>query len=200
VEFQNLSTYNEFKTVGVSNIKKQIILTDSKRGYKNYINSLIYRYNKKNLYLPHYLITKDGEVFQFIEPESYTNYMDNEDVNRFGIIISLENYNWLKKNPLEDTYVNWIGDIYKQKAYEKKWRDHFFWDPYTDVQLEKLSLLIAELCEKFNIPKKCLGNNVKHDDVEYFKGVVTRSNYDFIYKDVNPSFNFKRLEELLENE
>lgn len=200
MEVQNLSTSNEFKPIGRSNNKKQIIITDTKRGYKNYINSLKYRYNKNNPYLPHYIISKDGDVFQIMEPESYSKFMDDEDVNKYGIIITLENYNWLKKNPLEDSYVNWIGDIYKKKAYEKKWRDHFFWDPYTEIQLQNLANLITELCEKFNIPKTCLGNNVKQDDVEYFKGVVSRSNFDFIYKDVNPSFNFKRLEELLKDE
>ena len=200
MEFQNLSTYNEFKTVGVSNIKKQIILTDSKRGYKNYINSLIYRYNKKNLYLPHYLITKDGEVFQFIEPESYTNYMDNEDVNRFGIIISLENYNWLKKNPLEDTYVNWIGDIYNQKVFERKWRDYFFWQPYIEEQLELTAKLCVEITKETSIPLRSVEHNTKINGVEKIEGIVTRSNFDSDFTDVSPAFNFEYFIKQLYNE
>ena len=63
-----------------------------------------------------------------------------------------------------------------------------------------LSKLLIELCDKFNIPKKTLGNNVKYDGVENFKGVVTKSNFDFIYKDTNPSFDFKLLNELIEND
>jgi hypothetical protein len=56
------------------------------------------------------------------------------------------------------------------------------------------------LCEKFKIPKVCLGHNVKFDGVEYFKGVVSKSNFDFIYKDVNPSFNFKLFKEKLDDD
>ena len=52
------------------------------------------------------------------------------------------------------------------------------------IPIGRNSKLIIELCDKFNIPKKTLGNNVKYDGVENFKGVVTKSNFDFIYKDI----------------
>ena len=130
-------------------------------------------------------------------PDKYSKFMCNEIVDKYSIIICMENYGWLKKNPLENSYVNWIGDIYKQKVYEKKWRDSFFWDPYNEEQMKSLSKLIIELCDEFKIPKTCLGNNVKQDGVENFKGVVSKSNFDFSNKDVNPSFDFKLLQELI---
>ena len=43
----NLYELTEFKETGVNENKKQIILADTGRDYKNYINSLRYRYNKK---------------------------------------------------------------------------------------------------------------------------------------------------------
>jgi len=86
------------------------------------------------------------------------------------------------------------------KNYEKKWRGHFFWDKYEDKQIVSLTMLIKELCTKFKIPNECLGHNVRQDGVENFKGIVTRSNYDSYYKDVNPAFDFKLLKELLEND
>jgi len=46
----------DFNPIGVNNNKKQIILTDTKRNYVDYINSLRYRYNKKTPYLPKYVI------------------------------------------------------------------------------------------------------------------------------------------------
>ena len=52
----------------------------------------------------------------------------------------------------------------------------------------------------FKIPIECIGHNVKQEGVEFFKGVVSRSNYDTDSKDVNPSFNFKLFKELLEND
>lgn len=197
---ENLYVLTDFSPIGTSDKKTRIILTETKRDYRNYIRSLKYRYNKKNPYLPNYVITKEGGIYNIMTPDNYSNYMDDEEINKTSIIISLENLGWLKKNALSDTYVNWIGDIYKGKVFEKKWRDYFFWEPYNEEQIIALSKLIIELCDKFNIPKKTLGNNVKYDGVENFKGVVTKSNFDFIYKDTNPSFDFKLLNELIEND
>lgn len=189
-----------FESSGENKNKFQIILADTKRDYKNYINSLKYRYNRKNPFLPHYVITKDGEIYNIIQPEKYSCFMEDETIDYNSIVIVLENNGYLKKNPLEETYINWVGDIYKKKVFEKKWRDCFFWEPYTNKQIEKLTTLIKMLCEKFNIPKKCIGHNVKDDGVKYYKGVVSKSNYDFLYKDVNPSFDFKLFKQMLEND
>lgn len=190
----------EFKPIGLNGKKKQIILTETKRDYRNYINSLIYRYNKKNPYLPNYVVTKSGEIYKIMEPENYSLYMGVENVDKDSIIIAIENLGWLKKNPIESSYVNWIGDIYKKDAFEKKWRDHLFWDPYNEEQIIETSKLIIELCNKFDIPKKCIGDNVRHEGIENYRGVTTRSNFDFIHKDVNPSFDFKLLKKLIEND
>jgi len=196
-ETKNLSESIEFNSLGENKRKKQIILAETKRNHKDYINSLRYRYNGKNPYLPNYVINKEGEIFKIMSPNKHSKFMCNEIVDKYSIIICMENYGWLKKNPLENSYVNWIGDIYKQKAYEKKWRDNFFWDPYNEKQMKSLSKLIVNLCDEFKIPKTCLGNNVKQDGVENFKGVVSKSNFDFSNKDVNPSFDFKLLQELI---
>ncbi len=197
---ENLYELTDFNPIGTSAKKTRIILTETKRDYRNYILSLKYRYNKKNPYLPNYVITKEGKIFNIIKPDQYSNFMGDEDIDKTSIVIALENLSWLKKNTLSDTYVNWIGDIYKKKVFEKKWRDYFFWDPYNKEQIIELSKLIIKLCNEYNIPKKTLGHNVKYDGVENFKGVVTRSNFDFIHKDTNPSFDFKLLIELLEND
>jgi hypothetical protein len=190
----------DFNPVGINDKKTQIILTDTKRGVKNYIQSLRYRYNRKNPFIPNYVISKTGEVYKIMEPNMYSRFLDNETLDMKSIIISLENFGCLKKNPLEDTYVNWIGDIYKQKAFERKWRDCFFWDRYETTQIDSLVLLLDELCEKFKIPKITIGHNVRQDGVENFKGIATRSNYDVDYKDVNPAFDFKLLEKKLKND
>jgi N-acetyl-anhydromuramyl-L-alanine amidase AmpD len=196
---ENLYELTDFNPVGENKRKTQIILSDTKRGYRDYIQSLRYRYNGKNPYLPNYVIDKDGNVFKIMDPDRYSKYMGHEKYDKNSIIICLENYGWVKKNPLEPSYTNWIGDIYKKKVYEKKWRGYFFWDIYEENQIISLTALINELCDKFNIPKECLGHNVRQDGVENFRGVTSRSNYDSEHKDVNPSFNFKLLKKLLEN-
>ena len=37
----------------------------------------------------------------------------------------------------------------------------------------------------------------KSSDIENFKGIIAKSNYDATCKDINPSFNFNRFEKLL---
>jgi len=195
----DLSELIEFNPVGVSKNKRQIILCETKRDHINYINSLKYRYNGKNKFLPNYVINRDGEVFQIIKPNTYSNFMDDVRVNKNSIIIALENLGWLEKNPIENTYLNWIGDIYKKEVFERKWRDKFYWQKYDQIeQIESLANLIIKLCEEFDIPKVCTETNVYQNGIENFKGVVSKSSFNILYKDINPSFDFKLLQNLLQ--
>lgn len=196
----DLSESIEFKVLGTNKDKKQIIITETKRDYKKYINSLKYRYNKKNPYLPNFLINKKGEIFQIMKPENFSSYMNNFEIDKNSIVVALENNGWLRKNPLKNMYSNWVGDIYKEEVYEKKWREEIYWDKYQKKQIDQLSKLLINLCEKFEIPKSCVETNVKQDGVENFNGIVSKSNFDFIYKDVNPSFDFKLLKKKLQND
>jgi N-acetyl-anhydromuramyl-L-alanine amidase AmpD len=197
VEIQQLKGFN---ASGKNKRKKQIVLTHTSRNVSDYILSLKHRYNGKYDKIPHFLIKKDGRVLQMMDPSFYSNYLDSEHQNKSSIIISLENFGWLKKNPLNASYVNWIGDIYKEGIYERKWRGYFFWEPYTDNQMESLIELTLYLCEMFSIPPTCIGHNVKLDGIEKFEGIITRSNFTTDSTDLSPAFNFEQFKKILENE
>ena len=79
-------------------------------------------------------------------------------INQQSIIISLENLGWLEKEPLKNYHINWIGDIYKEKVFEKKWREKFFWDPYTKKQIDCLVFLCKKLCKSYNINLESIGH------------------------------------------
>lgn len=197
----DLSESTEFKPLGESKYKKQIILCETKRDYKNYIMSLKSRYNGKNPYLPNYVIGRDGEVYKIMNPSKYSMFLNNTNLDKNSIIICLENFGWLEKKPIENTYLNWIGDIYKKKVFERKWRDRNFWQPYdNNKQIESLVDLLKKLCEDFEIPKVCPETNVVLANAEKFRGIVSRSSFNFDFKDVNPSFDFKRLQKLLSDD
>ncbi len=196
----DLSKSTDFKTVEKSDKKTQIILAESKRSVKNYINSLKYRYNGKNPYIPNYVVDKEGEIYKILDNNQHTKFMGNEKVDKKSIVIVLENYGWLQKNALENKYLNYVGDIYKKEVFEKKWRDYLYWDKYEEKQIVSLSKLLIEICDKMNIEKECIGTNVRYGEVIGFKGITSKSNYDFVHKDLNPSFNFELLTKLLKNE
>jgi hypothetical protein len=112
----------------------------------------------------------------------------------------LENLGWLEKKPLTNYYINWKGSIYNQQVYEKKWRDFYFWHPYTDKQLETTAGLCKQIMKSLQIDKSCVGHNTKIEGIKKFEGISSRSNYDVIYTDLSPSFNFVNFIKLLENE
>jgi len=64
--------------------------------------------------------------------------------------------------------------------------------------------MTAELCkhlsESLNIEKRCVGHNTRFEGVSNYEGIVSKSNYNSIYTDLNPSFNFETFTKHLENE
>jgi hypothetical protein len=164
------------------------------------LTSLKHRYNGQYDKIPNYIITRKGEILQLLPNNSYSNYIKNEQVNKGSIIICLENLGWLEKKPLTNYYINWKGSIYNEKVFEKKWRDFFFWQPYTPIQIEMCAELCKNLAESLNIKKRCVGHNTRFEGVNNYEGIVSKSNYDSIYTDLNPSFNFETFIKHLENE
>lgn len=190
--------YGNFKPLGKQKKKNQIILTHTGRNVENYLASLLYRCNGKFDRIPNYVIKKNGDILQLLDNIEHTNYFNEPNINRNGIIISLENLGWLEKQPLENYYVNWIGDIYKGIPYERKWRDYFFWDKYTSNQIESLGYLLKTIMDEMKITKEITGHNTKINGIEIFKGIVSRSNFDVNYTDVNPSFDFDKLRNIID--
>jgi N-acetyl-anhydromuramyl-L-alanine amidase AmpD len=188
----NIIQYGKFKPLGKNKDKRQIILCHTSREAGEYLASLKFRYNEKYDKIPHYVITKSGETLKLLVDSGYSNFFDDEDINRNSIIICLENLGWLEKKPLTNLYINWKGGIYNDKPYEKKWRDYFFWDLYTEEQIKSLTELCEKLCNDFQIEKKSSGHNTKINGIKEFNGIVSRSNYDERFTDLNPSFNFEK--------
>ena len=187
----------DYKPKGESNSKSQIILIHTSRDAEEYLASLHFRYNLKYDKIPNFLIKKDGEIVKLLSDYEYSGFFDKNEFNEKSIVISLENFGWLEKLPLNNGYINWKGDIYNGDVYEKKWRDYIFWDKYTESQIKSLSDLSKHLLNKFLIPNKVVSNNTKIIGIENYNGITCRSNYSQIYTDLSPAFDFKQLEKLI---
>jgi N-acetyl-anhydromuramyl-L-alanine amidase AmpD len=192
--------YGEFKPVGKQKKKRQIILAHTSRNINDYLQSLKFRFNGNFKRIPNYIITREGKIIQLLGNTEHSEYFKDPNINRNSIIISLENLGWLQKEPLTDHYINWIGDIYKGEVFKKKWRDYFFWQPYTETQIENLGLLCKELFEIGNIKPQIIEHNTKINGIEKYCGVVTKSNFSIDYTDVSPAFEFNELLKNIENE
>jgi N-acetyl-anhydromuramyl-L-alanine amidase AmpD len=196
----NIVSYGNFKGVGKQKRKKQIILCHTSREVEEYLTSLNFRYNTHYDKIPNYIITKNGKVLQLMHDSCYSNIMYDANVNRNSIIVMLENLGWLEKKPLTEYHVNWIGHIYKQGIFEKKWRDYFIWQPYTTSQTETTAKLCNYLLEENSIEKNFIGHNTKIDGAERYEGVICRSNFDSMYTDLSPAFDYGYLQKKIENE
>lgn len=192
---------NIVETKFENGIKKiQIVLTHTSRTLFDYMVSIKFRFGGKPVRLPHYLVGRDGKVINILTDDTNSRFTNNDIINSKSIIICLENLGWLEKEPLKQHHINWIGNIYKEKVVDRKWRDYFFWHPYTDIQLEKTAELCKELSKKHGIKLKCVGHNTKVKGVESFMGILTRSNFDEFATDISPAFDFEKFNKLLENE
>lgn len=195
-----LEKYGNFKPLGKTNEKKQIILCHTSREVGEYLTSLKFRYGGKYDKIPHFLITKKGEVIQLLNERGYSNFFIDDNIKTKSVIIVLENLGWLEKKPISDYYINWNGSIYKGKVFEKKWRDYFFWDPYNEDQTIQTSKICSDLCDELQIKKICVGHNTKIEGMTRFEGISSRSNFDTKHTDLSPAFNFETLIKIIENE
>jgi N-acetyl-anhydromuramyl-L-alanine amidase AmpD len=196
----NFEKHGNFKSVGKYKQKTQIILCHTSREVEEYLASLNFRYNAKYDKIPNYVITREGKILQLLSDQGYGNFFDDHITNKLSIFVMLENLGWLEKKPLSNHYINWKGSIYNEQVYEKKWRDFYFWQPYTPQQIKMSAELCKHLTETLQIEKTCIGHNTKVDGIENFEGICSRSNYDSNYTDLNPSFNFETFIKFLENE
>jgi len=196
----NIEKYGNFKATGKQKKKKQIILCHTSREVEEYLASLNFRYAGRYDKIPNFVVTRRGKILQLLPENSNSNFFTEDNINRNSVIVSLENLGWLEKKPLSNHYINWKGSIYMEQVYEKKWRDFFFWQPYTTSQVEATAQLCNQLLDSLQIEKRCIGHNTKVEGVSNFEGVVSRSNFDATFTDLNPSFNFETFTKFFENE
>jgi N-acetyl-anhydromuramyl-L-alanine amidase AmpD len=196
----DLIKFGNFNSVGRNDNKRQIILTNTSRNVNDYLQSLKYRYNGKYDKIPNYVITREGKILQLLENDEYCKYNNDSKIDQNSITVALENLGWLEKEPLKNSHINWIGDIYKQKVFERKWRDYFFWQPYPEEQIMLTAKLCVEISKETTIPLISVEHNTKINGIEKFEGIVTRSNFDSDFTDISPAFNFEKFINYLENE
>jgi hypothetical protein len=159
------------------------------------------RYNGKYDKCAMYTIGLDGNIYQHFPPMYFSNFMDDLKINESTITVVLENEGWLMKDlNHKNKFVNYVYDIYNRDelVFEKKWRNHEYWAPYTIKQEKSLSVLINKLCDDFNIPKMVIEHNTSFDDATEFNGILYRSNFEKHYTDVSPAWNFDSFKKMVE--
>ena len=81
---------------------------------------------------------------------------------------------------------------------EQRWRNHTFWAPYTNEQLDSAVWLVNHLRDKFEIGEVVMGHNTKHDNIYNMNGVTFRSNYNSCFTDISPAWAFNEFKDRLD--
>lgn len=190
-EIQNVENLNDIKLniVKRKTKKSQIFLYDTERRVDDFISKIKYRRCGKYDDIPHYIITKQGIVLQIFDTNYSSKTFYTKHDNKL-IKIAVENLGWLNKNTITGVLYNWIGDPYRGEPHIKKWRNFYFWDPYTTEQMKVVVDLCKDICRHHNIPYQTVPSQGYLSNVIKFKGIVCKSNFLNIYTHINPSFNF----------
>jgi len=148
-----------------------------------------------------YTISREGIIYEHFDPKYYTDFMGDKSIDKGSISVMLENMGGLTYNFLTDTYRNWENkDCDDNLKYEKRSKGFQYWESYTEKQIKSTFDLSRYLLDEFSIENSCIGNNkiVASDSIEFFNGVVCRSNYSVDYLDLNDSFDFRELMNVIE--
>lgn len=172
--------------------KKQIILAGSLRKNNFHIKRLEKKDFGQTKTWPTFSINRQGNIYQHFDPKYYSDFIGDKDIDKQSISIVLENMGLLFYEYNSDKYLNSLHeDCPEEFVYERKWNGGTYWEKYTNEQFDSLVELCRNLCEQYNIELDSLGHNVFYDETKNFEGIITRSNIDNQYTDLNPSFNFK---------
>jgi hypothetical protein len=188
-ETHKLSEYNFIKQ---GTKKTRIIIGNTFTSDMKHCIGWVNRWNGNYTKTAMFTIDIKGNVFQHFSPIYFSKLLDNEELNEGSITILLENEGWLTKDLSdENKYINYIGDIYNRKdsVFEKRWRNHMYWAPYSDKQSESLYDLIKELCNEFDIPLKVIPHNTNFDGAYDYKGILYKSNFYKYYTDTSPAWD-----------
>jgi N-acetyl-anhydromuramyl-L-alanine amidase AmpD len=191
LEIQNVETLSNVKLniIKRKSKKTQIFLYDTQRRIDDFIMKLKYRNDGKYDDIPHYIITKSGKILNIFNSDYSSKTFGTKSDNNL-IKIALENLGWLNKNTITGVLYNWIGDPYRGDPHIKKWRNYYFWDPYSKEQLDALVGLCKEICKEHNIPYQTVPSQGYLSNAIKFTGIICKSNFLNIYTDINPSFDF----------
>lgn len=181
-------------------IKTLIVIGHTSNHDMRHVTGWLHRYNGKYKKTASFTIDINGIVYKHFEPKYQARYFNNLELDNKTIVILLENDGWLYKDIVKNEFITWIGDIYKQSGeiVEKKWRNHAYWSPYSDKQIDSANELVKMLCKEFFIPMTAISHNTKIDNLLENNGIIYKSNLNKHYTDLSPAWNFLEFKEKIE--
>lgn len=141
----------------------------------------------------HFSVDRMGVCYNHFNPDYYSSFLGKYEIDVETISVGLLNLGWIKHDVSKIRWVDWRDceiDINPNQLFEKKWRDYYYWYPYSEKQITTLVDLLLMLCNKYNIEPLMIDNNTLLTNKKEFWPISFRSNYLYYKTDVSPAFPF----------
>ena len=99
----------------IESIKKQIVIGNTNNHDMKHYIGWVNRYNGKYKKTAAFTIDTDGVIYKHFEPRYQSEYFKDLEQNNKSIIILLENDGWLTKDVEKNSFLSWLGYIYKEQ-------------------------------------------------------------------------------------
>lgn len=174
--------------------KSLIILGGTNRINDFYLKRQLKKDNKKSKNWNTYTITRDGIIYEHYNPIFYSEFIGDSIIDRKSVSILLENSGHLYYNEDDNIYINDLNEILinEDNIFSKEWRGYKYYEQYTKEQYDATIFLCRLLCLELNINDDSIGHNAFDDNAKTYNGIISRSNLDVNFTDLNPSFDFKK--------
>jgi hypothetical protein len=174
--------------------KSLIILGSTNRPEDFYLKRQTKKDNKKSIDWNTYTITRDGNIYEHYNPIYYSEFIGDSIIDRKSVSVLLENMGHLYYIEDSDIYINDLNELYQtnDNIFTKEWRGYKYYEPYTKEQYDATVYLCRSLCLELNINDDSIGHNAYDDNAKNYNGIISRSNLDVNFTDLNPSFDFRK--------
>lgn len=138
--------------------------------------------NNATQFVPHFYITKEGEIQNLIPINTYSKYTSFCLIDEESISIELENIGSLKLNK-NNEFIDIFDNIYNStdNIINEYFRGGKYWDGYTESQLRTLTNLVLKLCNEYKINNNI--NEVLNQIPINDNGIIFRSNISILFND-----------------
>jgi hypothetical protein len=195
-------TLNHFNYVKEKTLKNKIVIGSTNSKGMNHFIGWKTRWGGNYTRTAMFTITINGEIYQHFDDTYFSNFLGIHDIDPYIISIVLENQGWLQPlNDVKSSYITYTNTIYKGrgKIFKKRWRNREYWAPYTKKQYNSLKELVNFICEKHKIKLNVVPHNLNINEIKDFNGITYKSNYNKFYTDINPSWEFEKFKQEIEN-
>jgi hypothetical protein len=174
--------------------KSLIILGGTNRIDNLYLKRQEKKDNKNSKTWNTYTITREGIIYEHYNPKFYSDFIGDSIIDRKSVSILLENMGHLYHLDENDIFVNDLNEVYSnsENVFTKEWRGYKYYEPYTKDQYDSMVYLCRLLCLELNINDDTVGHNAFDDNSKNYNGIISRSNLDVNFTDLNPSFDFRK--------